>query len=665
MAGFSIGINALRTATYLVDLAGDNIANANTPGYHVRRAELAPLAGPMSGRIQRGLGVTVEDVSRLRNVVIERSLLDHLPVEGMLREQSEALAQLESLFAEPSGSGLGAQLSRFFDSLSELSAAPGDVVLRRQAVENARAVCNTLNGLNQGIQNIQTNLAESAGTVVNSINELTARIAKLNGQVQQARAAGRAAPDLEDARDKLISDLAELVNVSVHGSDYGVVNVSCSGTLLVSGVHSTSLRLEQEDGRLSVTVEGSIGYAIDVRGGRLGGILDLADRTMPGYADALDGIANTLRRSVNLIHTAGLGLGGRFEHLAAANAFSGDTPFYQLGYGVPAGTAEKLYVNVEDKSTGDVSQYVLTLDTTAGVDQFLADLRDAVNAGVPHLTATLSAGQLSLDAEDGYAFGFATPYDPNPAAPGDITAAVPTSPTLLDAFTGEGDLQYDCTFLNGGQVGLDPITVQVSVREPAGPVLRTFTGQFDADYTPGSAVSLENGLKLALSDGNVAAGDSFSFTARASMDTAGVLDALGMNVLFNGLGAAGIHVADRVLSDPSNLACSMRDAEGDNHRLLEMAGLRTAKVSADGTASLSQLYETLVGQVATEHSAASVERDDEQYVLKELMNRRDSVSGVSVDEEMIRILQGRTLYEGALRYVQALREMLDSLTRVL
>ena len=46
-------------------------------------------------------------------------------------------------------------------------------------------------------------------------------------------------------------------------------------------------------------------------------------------------------------------------------------------------------------------------------------------------------------------------------------------------------------------------------------------------------------------------------------------------------------------------------------------------------------------------------------------NRRDSVSGVSVDEEMISMVQGRTIYQGALKYIQAVSRMLDDLAGLL
>ena len=120
MAGFTIGINAIRTAAQLIDIAGDNIANANTPGYHAKRATVVSEVGPTTGHIRIGLGATVEDVRRLRNELVESTLLAHSQVRDRLAEELDHLTHIELLFTEPSGAGLDARLGEFFDSVDVL-----------------------------------------------------------------------------------------------------------------------------------------------------------------------------------------------------------------------------------------------------------------------------------------------------------------------------------------------------------------------------------------------------------------------------------------------------------------------------------------------------------------------------------------------------------------
>ena len=443
------------------------------------------------------------------------------------------------------------------------------------------------------------------------------------------------------------------------------MNISSSGTLLVNGNVGVPVRMVDDDNGIALAVTVGIGHRIEVREGRIAGLMAVVNDLMPGYRQQLDDLANTLRRAVNSVHASGLPLTGRFHTLEGLNAVVGTDPFHSQGYGIPASANERLIINVEDEATGDLTQYELTLDTTRAADDFLTSLRDDINAGVTGVTATIDQGHLVLQADAGYAFDFATPYDPNPAQPGDISAASPTSPTIIDAFKGAVDLNYEFAFLTGGAVGTDPLSVQVTVRDSGGTILRTLTRDVDAAYDPGEAIGLENGLSFALSAGNVAAGDGFSFTARASMDTAGVMDALGLNTLFGGIGAGRIHVVESVSDSPGLLAAGIGTMPGDNHRLLDLLETRDQNLMAGGTASMSEFYRTLLGEVGTTRQIRDGQYQNHQQLLNDLENRRDSVSGVSVDEEMVRIIQAKTAYQGALKYISSIQAMVADLLTML
>ncbi|MCK4282858.1 MAG: hypothetical protein KAX44_00970, partial [Candidatus Brocadiae bacterium] len=184
MAGFGTGVNAIRTAAQLIDIAGDNIANANTPGYHIKRATVAPVIGPTAGGVRIGLGASVEDVRRVRNELIERALLEHVQVRGRFGTELEVLTHLEILFAEPSDAGLSARLGEFFQSLNLLAGNPDDPSLREQVAQRARALCDTLNRLDGGLTDVMDNLLSNVDATVNRVNALTERIADLNGRIR-------------------------------------------------------------------------------------------------------------------------------------------------------------------------------------------------------------------------------------------------------------------------------------------------------------------------------------------------------------------------------------------------------------------------------------------------------------------------------------------------
>ncbi len=666
MSGYSIGLNAMRTAMQLTDIAADNIANANTPGYHAKKASVVPVMGPSGGGIATGMGCEVSDVQRMCNELVERALVDHTQVQASLSQQESTFASIDSLFSEPSDSGLDKQLGGFFDSINALSASPNDMALREEVVQKATTVCNTLNEDYSSLDLMQQQAFEGVNDAVSQVNDLTQRIAALNQQIQQAETAGSDASSLLDSRGQLVNQLSQFVDVAQYSQQNGVVNLSCGGMLLVSGGNATTLHVSTSGTKAFVACPNDDAHPMDITGGKLNALLSAANDVLPGYMSQLDDLANTLRRQVNLVHTTGIGMTDSFTQLSAESTFSSDTPVSEMGYGVPAGTNERLTINVVDKTTGEVTQYNLTVDTTQSAADFVASLAAAINSQVGHVTATVLQGKLNLSSDSGYAFNFASKYDPNPAMTAADTSAPPTtSPTILDAFTGTQDLTYNVSFNSGGVIGTDNVQMLVNVTDANGNVVDSFTRNIDNTYNPGDAISLDNGLKFSLSAGSVGTGDSFQVTAHTTTDTAGVLDALGMNALFVGVGAGAIHVSDRISENPTLLAGAQSDQPGDNHNLLALLGMSDDKTMSGGSMTIADYFRSILSDVGTKKNAASTRLDAETQQVAALQNQADSAGAVDLNEEMLNIMQSRQVYEGALKYIQTLDQMLTDLANTL
>ena len=72
-----IGRSALTTSQLGIQVAGDNLANAATPGYHRRIARISPVAGFIDGAgLYRGLGVQVDVIQRQIDAAVESRLRD-------------------------------------------------------------------------------------------------------------------------------------------------------------------------------------------------------------------------------------------------------------------------------------------------------------------------------------------------------------------------------------------------------------------------------------------------------------------------------------------------------------------------------------------------------------------------------------------------------------
>jgi flagellar hook-associated protein 1 FlgK len=90
-----------------------------------------------------------------------------------------------------------------------------------------------------------------------------------------------------------------------------------------------------------------------------------------------------------------------------------------------------------------------------------------------------------------------------------------------------------------------------------------------------------------------------------------------------------------------------------------------AAVARRDTMTLSESYQSLLSDLGITRNTRETQLQNQQQILRDLESRRDSISGVSVDEEMVNILQTRAVYTGAMKYIRTLSEMLNDMSSLL
>src|SRR5205085_2663310 len=101
--GLDIATRALRTQQTLVDIANQNIANANTPGFSRQSgvvSETTPYPIPTANQSgqpgQVGTGVQVTEVNRARDTLADYQMRNQLTAQGSWDARSAALTQIEA-----------------------------------------------------------------------------------------------------------------------------------------------------------------------------------------------------------------------------------------------------------------------------------------------------------------------------------------------------------------------------------------------------------------------------------------------------------------------------------------------------------------------------------------------------------------------------------------
>jgi flagellar hook-associated protein 1 FlgK len=127
---------------------------------------------------------------------------------------------------------------------------------------------------------------------------------------------------------------------------------------------------------------------------------------------------------------------------------------------------------------------------------------------------------------------------------------------------------------------------------------------------------------------------------------------------FTGSNASDIAVNS--LLDSASIATSSGASQAGNSDVaLQIAGLKTVKGMKAGTATLNEFYNTQVSDLAVITRRATENSYQHGLVMKALGDQRESVVGVSLDEEAAEMAKAQKAYQAAARVLTAYDDLLD------
>ncbi len=119
-----------------------------------------------------------------------------------------------------------------------------------------------------------------------------------------------------------------------------------------------------------------------------------------------------------------------------------------------------------------------------------------------------------------------------------------------------------------------------------------------------------------------------------------------------------------LLADSNLLAAAGDDGlgsslgSGDGSRALQMIGFFSNPVFDGGSSTLDEYYTSFVASLGSQSRQASIMCDNQQTLMDQISNQRQSISGVNIDEEMMDMVQYQQSYQAIARYITVLDEML-------
>lgn len=606
----SNALSGMRTGQQSLDVLSRNVANSGVPGYHRQSLSVIDTLGVNSTYVRTG------EVTRAFNQSLQDQYSRSASESGFTSVRASFVDRLQTVIGKPGASGsLDTVFSDFQQALSAVAVSPDNYAVRADAVSKAQVLASTLNDLSSQVQTLRREAEAKITTSVDDVNQVLKTLETLNSRLTNQATDPSSRAVLLDQRDRLISQVAQIVDVRVdYRADGSVSLMTRSGVGLLDD--KASVFEFQSAGSLSATSQLSTdptqsqvgkliirtpaGLSLDavqqnvIRGGELGGLLELRDKTLVTAQDQLDEIAASLAMSLSTVDKAG----------TAASS----------------GSATGFEVDLSGVRNGNE---ITLAYRQGGIDRTIRVVRVDDTTKLP-MDVTDSNGNrvIGVDFSSG-AGGVASQLQAVLGGSFQVSGTGSTLTVLDDGAAGTTDVRA--------------LTAHgtVSGSQGAGLGLSLFVDTGNADFT--------NAL-----DGF---GQLRGFAARITVNN-DVLNNMSLIVQYEAGGSLGNDDrADYLLDRLDNMRFASFEPSG-----------RTAAYRMSGT--LSDYITQMVNHQGNVAANAISDADTQELTMQTLVDRMDTEYGVDVDEEMARLMELQNAYAANARVLSSIQELLNQLMQI-
>ena len=601
----SIGSSALQSLQKAINITGYNIANVNTEGYSKQVVNFSSTSG----------GVEITSIERNYNFYLSREVQDRTAGKSAADASSNLASRLSTLLTDPATSASGV-LDNFFSAVQDVANNPSTTPERQVLLGEAQSLTDRFRFIDGRIEELGNEINLRTQTIVSDINGLTANIANLNLQIsEETNRTGTAPPDLFDARDRALGDLAELVGYTILENEDGSFNVTMGGGQpLVSEFNSYNLSVfTSTTNPKALAIAGKTAnsdISSRISGGELGGLIDFRTNSLEPAQAQLGLIATTLSASFNAQQALGLDLNGN----AGTALFSSTSPTVVSSSSNSGGAVITATIADASALTGD--RYQLSYD---GANWSLKNIATgATQAVAPPATVdgfTMTVASGAAAAGDSFLIDIvgtaAADFRVTLSDPEGVAAALPVRANEALANRGNGELS--------------DLTVTATNVAPTLPLASALTLTFDSGNNRY----------------NVTGGATTTLAYTPASDAAGVSRTIG-GITFT---LSGTPSNGDVITIENNTSGS-----GDNRNMLVMVGLEASN-KVEGSRTFTDEYNSLVTNVAVNARKADSASAAEDVLLQQATISRDNLQAVNLEEEAIQLMRYQQSLQAAVQLV--------------
>ncbi|NLY40682.1 MAG: flagellar hook-associated protein FlgK [Desulfovibrionales bacterium] len=678
-----IGKKSLFASQAAIEVVGNNISNANTPGYSRQSVRLEDGLYLNYAPGQLGTGVNAVEVLRHFDEFVEKQYNTKMSEQERWAQLYQNLQGVEGIFNEANSEGVSEALRQFWNDWQQLSVDPQNSSIRTALLGHASNLERALETAKADLDQLQNQIDGTIRQEVSEINKIIQGIAQVNQQITAYEETGKNnANGLRDQRASLVRELAEKIDITYVDNGLGNVTIMTkAGHTLVDGKEYFRLAFEgpqvitdlagSYDGELKfegsadheytikIVTGGAIGtaqYKVSVDGGATWLKDDSGNDllfTTSGYDSRI-----TLPGGETSIHFSDpsapgnvLASGDMFQVLPKSSLF-----WYE-------NSSSKMNITPQIMPNGQDNERRLIGGSLTGLFQFRDDSVGGFGEKLDAFASSLAWEVNRIHSQGAGLQRFENTIGTYGVTNQNAALGAPESGLFFGDKLTTGNVTvhvYDKS--TGALVSSEVLDFGGSNFDPDAHSLTDVRAAFEA--MDGISASIVDGRLQIQAD----AGYDFAFGS----DTCGLLAALGINTFFEGTDARTLAVNTTVYTNTSMINAGHVNGagemnRGDNTTAAAIAALQMKNVevttitSGKSTQTLGEYYSALVGRVGAETASAKFNYDYQSALASDLRARQDAVSGVNLDEEMTNLIRFQHSYTAAAKLISTADSMLQVL----
>lgn len=657
-SGFTIAQLAMSASQRAIDVTGQNIANINTKGYTRQRVDLASFntrgadsmsTGPGS---KIGYGVEITGISQIRDPFLDVQFRNQIAKVGTADARQTTLDQLADIFDETDKEALKKALSDLSSSLDQLSANANNSEFDSIVRSRAQVIVNYIHQKAADLKSVREETINGLeNTDIPAINGLLSDIGELNDAIWKSQVQGNPALELLDKRNDKLDELAGYLPISVTYKDVVVSN----GTKYDYPV---------------VSFRGSDGVTYPLTAGEHGeNVASISMKRNKGFNGEPDG-----KVSISLIPASD------FPSDADVSSLETNITDY-LKEGTLKGTVDVLNKSGEmDNPSSDYRGIGYYEKSFEAFVQTFANTLNELNGNMQPYTGVTQLPTIGTASKD--------------SKTNEAVFSMDYSKATGNFLRGEKITVNGKTYTFGDGTGTDEIaigdTLEKSLQNLADELNSSPSMLVDGNEVPGKWSYASGKLEWRSNGAVTTAVDSIQTTDKKDISV--VYKANPLNIknfdLFqtsdgsNRFTASNIKISDDWMNNSIHIISSHKEDAGStaNDNIIKMLKsltdervfkyeytyMDTNGVAQTGyithyTGNFSQCYSNLENTQGIDSSANQAILNNHISVLQQTADSKDAVSGVSLDEEGISLMQYQRSFSAAARLMTTLDEALNTL----